>query len=84
MSQTEPSPLSQWDKRNRPHCPSGTNGTVPIVPQRLFGETYMIGWGYTVNDGICMSVYDFEKGEELMSVELGNPKNFTYRCVYYE
>lgn len=52
--------------------------------QRLSGETFMIGWGHTTNDAVCMGVYDFEKGEELLSVELANPVNFTYRCVYYE
>ena len=59
---------------------SGACGDV----QRLYGETYMVGWGHTVNDGICMGVYDFEKGEELISVEPANPLNLTYRCVYYD
>ena len=31
-----------------------------------------------------MSVYDFAADKELISVELKNPQNFTYRCVYYE
>ena len=52
--------------------------------QRLSGDIYMIGWGRTMNDGICMGVYDFAKGEELFSVELAVPINFTYRCVYYD
>ena len=51
--------------------------------QRIKNETYMIGWGRTENDAVCMSVYDFAKGKELLSVELSNPRNFTYRCVYY-
>ena len=31
-----------------------------------------------------MGVYNFETGEELITVELDNPNNFTYRCVYYD
>ncbi len=52
--------------------------------QHLTDEKYVIGWGYGVNDGQCMSVYDFGAGQELMSVTLARPENFTYRCVYYE
>lgn len=52
--------------------------------QKLSGETYMIGWGRATADSVCMSVYDFENDEELLSVELAIPDNFTYRCVYYE
>ena len=52
--------------------------------QRISGETYMIGWGHAANDAVCMGVYDFETGEELITVELDNPNNFTYRCVYYD
>ncbi len=52
--------------------------------QHLYDDTYMIGWGYATTDPICMSVYDFAADKELISVELKNPKNFTYRCVYYE
>ena len=52
--------------------------------QHLYGETYVIGWGRTENDAVCMSVYDFSEDRELMSVTLDNPRNFTYRCVYYE
>ena len=44
----------------------------------------MIGWGRATTDGICMGVYDFETDEELISVELAVPDNFTYRCVYYK
>ncbi len=44
----------------------------------------MLAWGYAMTDAVCMSVYDFEKGEELMSVELADPKNITCRCVYYD
>ena len=29
-------------------------------------------------------VYNFATGKKLMSVTLDNPKNITYRCVYYE
>lgn len=52
--------------------------------QRLYDETFMIGWGFSSNDSVCMSVYDFAADKELFSVELANPANFTYRCVYYE
>ena len=52
--------------------------------QHLHDDTYMIGWGYATKDPICMSVYDFAADKELISVELKNPQNFTYRCVYYE
>ncbi|MCR5587839.1 MAG: aryl-sulfate sulfotransferase [Lachnospiraceae bacterium] len=52
--------------------------------QKLHDETYMIGWGAATKDTKCMSVYDFAADEELFSVALKNPKNFTYRCVYYE
>jgi hypothetical protein len=44
----------------------------------------MIGWGYTLRDADCMSVIDFATGDVLMNVKLANPKNVTYRCVYYE
>ncbi len=52
--------------------------------QRITGETYVIGWGKTENDAVCMSVYDFATNNELMSITLEVPQNFTYRCVYYE
>ncbi len=52
--------------------------------QQLSDEQYVIGWGRGMNDGQCMSVFDFASGQELMSVTLANPNNFTYRCVYYE
>ena len=52
--------------------------------QRITGETYVIGWGKTENDAVCMSVYDFTSNIELMSLTLDIPQNFTYRCVYYE
>lgn len=52
--------------------------------QHIKDELYAIGWGKSENDAVCMSVYDFAAGEELMSISLANPKNFTYRCVYYE
>lgn len=52
--------------------------------QRIYGETYVIGWGITNNDAVCMSVYDFATNNELMSLTLAMPQNYTYRCVYYE
>lgn len=52
--------------------------------QHVSDETYVIGWGRSMNDHKCMSVYDFASGDEKMSVSLDNPANFTYRCVYYE
>ncbi len=52
--------------------------------QHISDELYTIGWGRTENDAECMSVYDFAAGKKLMSIELANKDNFTYRCVYYE
>lgn len=52
--------------------------------QLVSGETYVIGWGRSENDSQCMSVYDFAADRELMSMELENRNNFTYRCAYYE
>ncbi len=52
--------------------------------QHIDGELYVLGFGRAENDAQCMAVYDFASGRELMSVELDNPDNFTYRCVYYE
>ncbi len=52
--------------------------------QHIEGDTYVIGWGCAMNDPVCMSVYDFSEGKELLSVSLENPKSFTYRCVYYD
>ena len=52
--------------------------------QHISGDTYMIGWGKSENDGTCMSVCDLAAGKELMKVVLANPMNFTYRCTYYE
>ena len=52
--------------------------------QHLSNQKYIIGWGMTTLDAVCMSVYDFATGTEEMSVKLANPKNFTYRCVYYD
>ena len=51
--------------------------------QHLYDEVYAIGWGDAQNDNVCMSVYDFSTGKELMSMHLALPQNFTYRCVYY-
>ena len=52
--------------------------------QLLYGNTYMIGWGHSDNDAVCMCVYDFDAQKELISMTLENPNNFTYRCVYYD
>lgn len=52
--------------------------------QQIDDDIYVIGWGYATKDQICMSVYDFKEKKELMSIALDNPKNFTYRCVYYD
>lgn len=52
--------------------------------QHISGELYVLGFGHSEKDAQCMSVYDFATGTELMSVELDNPNNFTYRCVYYD
>ncbi len=52
--------------------------------QHLKDDIYMIGWGYATKDPVCMSVFDLSEGKELISVALENPKNFTYRCVYYD
>lgn len=52
--------------------------------QHIADETYVIGWGAATKDTVCMSVYDFSAGEELMSISLSGPQDATYRCVYYE
>ena len=52
--------------------------------QKLNDSMYVIGWGWATTDNECMSVLDASTGEKLMSVKLGDPKNITYRCVYYE
>ena len=52
--------------------------------QHLPGDIHVIGWGWAVRDAECMSVYDFSMRKKLMSVTLANPKNITYRCVYYD
>lgn len=52
--------------------------------QHIKDDLYVIGWGWATTDNECMSVIDFATGEKLMSVRLDNPKNITYRCVYYE
>ncbi len=48
------------------------------------GSLYVIGWGWATTDDECMSVLDASTGKKLMSVRLGEPKNITYRCAYYE
>ena len=52
--------------------------------QKLDDRRYVIGWGWATTDNECMSVYDLLSGEKQMSVTLDEPKNITYRCVYYE
>ena len=52
--------------------------------QKLDGDMYVIGWGWATTDAECMSVLDVSTGEKLMDVTLGDPKNITYRCVYYD
>ena len=52
--------------------------------QNVKDDTYVIGWGWATKDAECMSVHDFKTGKKLMGVTLDNPKNITYRCVYYD
>lgn len=52
--------------------------------QRATEATYVIGWGAATKDLTCMSVVDGAAGEELLSVSIDDPQNFTYRCVYCE
>ena len=52
--------------------------------QNLNDSLYVIGWGWATTDNECMSVLNASTGNKLMSVQLGDPKNITYRCVYYE
>ena len=61
--------------------------------QFLDNNMYVIGWGWAMNDNECMSVYNNEKtdkdekkgeNDKVMSVTLDNPKNITYRAVYYD
>lgn len=40
--------------------------------------------GAATKDLRCMSVIDGAAGKELLSVSIDDPKDFTYRCVYYE
>lgn len=65
-------------------CVEGKFSSACGDVQHLYDDTYVIGWGRTENDAVCMSVYDFSADKELLSVTLANPKNFTYRCVYYD
>ena len=55
-------------------------GSVKHLPNDLF----VIGWGWQTKGNECMSVYDMKQGKKLMSVSLVNPKNVTYRCVYFD
>ena len=52
--------------------------------QKLDEGLYVIGWGWATTDNECMTVLDPLTGEKQMSVTLGDPKNITYRCVYYK
>lgn len=52
--------------------------------QHITDEIYVIGWGAAIKDTVCMSVYNFSTGKELMSVSLSSSQDATYRCVYYE
>lgn len=52
--------------------------------QHITDEIYVIGWGWPTTDSQCMTVYDFSKGEELMTVSLKDEPYITYRCAYYE
>jgi len=52
--------------------------------QRLYGNTFAIGWGCAENDNECFCIYDFDTDKRLISITLKNPQSFTYRCVYYE
>ena len=52
--------------------------------QKIDDHLYVIGWGWATTDNECMSVLDASTGKKQMSVTLGDPKNITYRCVYYE
>ena len=52
--------------------------------QRLYDDTFALGWGRSENDAVCFCIYDFSADEELIRITLENPNNFTYRCVYYD
>lgn len=52
--------------------------------QFLDNDLFVVGWGWATQDAECMSVHNASTGDKLMSVTLENPKNITYRCVYYE
>lgn len=52
--------------------------------QHLSDDLYVIGWGWATKGNECMSVYDMKQGKKLMSVSLRDPKDITYRCVYFE
>lgn len=52
--------------------------------QFLDNDLFVVGWGWATQDAECMSVHNVSTGDKLMSVTLENPKNITYRCVYYE
>lgn len=61
--------------------------------QMLDNNMYVIGWGWATTDNECMSVYNNSKddrnekkgeNDKVMSVTLDNPKDITYRAVYYD
>lgn len=52
--------------------------------QLLNNDLFVVGWGWATKDNECMSVHNATNGNKLMSVRLENPKDITYRCVYYE
>ena len=61
--------------------------------QMLENNMYVIGWGWATTDNECMSVYNNNKddrnekkgeNDKVMSVTLDNPKDITYRAVYYD
>ncbi len=77
-------PVEKKLKFFKTYMPGGKFSRACGDVQHIKNELYMIGWGMTVNDNNCMSVFDFSTGDELLTVKLENPKNCTYRCVYYE
>ena len=52
--------------------------------QRVDGDLYVVSFGAATKDPEYMAVIDFATGEQLLSVTLDNPQDFTYRCVYFE
>ena len=52
--------------------------------QRVDSDLYVVSFGAATKDLEYMAVIDFATGEQLLSVTLDNPQDFTYRCVYFE